>query len=75
MDSYSEILNFLYQFTPAYHRIGTAAFKPGLEKSIMLDEYFRKPHQSYITIHVGGTNGKGSVSHAIAAVLIHAGYK
>jgi dihydrofolate synthase/folylpolyglutamate synthase len=75
MKSYSEILDFLYHFTPAYHKIGSIAYKPGLEKSYHLDEYFGHPHRYYQTIHIGGTNGKGSVSHALAAILAQAGYK
>lgn len=73
--SYQEVLDFLYHFTPAYHRIGPNAFKPGLEKTYQLNEYFHEPHKNYLTIHVGGTNGKGSVSHALASILIKAGYQ
>lgn len=73
--NYKEVLDYLYRFTPAYHKIGSKAFKPGLEKTYQLDEYFRYPHKNYITIHVGGTNGKGTVSHTLAAILQQAGYK
>lgn len=51
------------------------AYKPGLGNAEVLDNYFKKPHKHYHTIHVGGTNGKGSVSHALASVLQSAGYK
>lgn len=73
--NYSEVLDFLYHFTPAYHKIGSLAFKPGLEKTHQLDDYFQSPHKNYFTVHVGGTNGKGSVSHALAAIFQQAGYK
>ncbi len=75
MQNYSEVLEFLYRFTPAYHKIGTIAFKPSLEKTYQLDAYFQSPHREYLTVHVGGTNGKGSVSHALAAIFIQSGYK
>jgi len=73
--NYKETLDFLYSQLPAYHRIGKAAYKDNLDNSLALDEYFGHPHKSYITIHVAGTNGKGSVSHMIASVLQEAGYK
>ncbi len=73
--NYQEVLDFLYHFTPAYHKIGSSAFKPSLEKTFLLDNYFQTPHKNYLTVHVGGTNGKGSVSHALAAILQNAGYK
>jgi dihydrofolate synthase/folylpolyglutamate synthase len=60
---------------PAYHRIGKAAYKNNLDNSLALDEYFCHPHKRYMTIHVGGTNGKGSVSHMIASVLQEAGFR
>ncbi len=73
--SYKEILEFLYHFTPAYHKIGSSAFKPGLEKTYQLDAYFESPHKQFFSVHVGGTNGKGSVSHALSAIFQQAGYK
>lgn len=73
--NYKETLGFLYSQLPAYHRIGKAAYKNNLDNSLALDEYFSHPHRSYMTIHVAGTNGKGSVSHMIASVLQEAGYK
>jgi dihydrofolate synthase/folylpolyglutamate synthase len=60
---------------PEYQRIGHLAYKPGLENSLKLDAIFRQPHRHYKTIHVGGTNGKGSTSHLLAAILQEAGYK
>ncbi len=58
-----------------FHRIGKAAYKSSLDNTLKLDEIFGHPHLKYKTIHVAGTNGKGSVSHMLAAVLQSAGYK
>jgi dihydrofolate synthase/folylpolyglutamate synthase len=73
--NYEQTLEFLYSQLPAYHRIGKAAYKGDLTTTITLDNYFGNPHQKYNTIHVAGTNGKGSVSHMLASVLQEAGYK
>jgi dihydrofolate synthase / folylpolyglutamate synthase len=73
--TYQQTLDFLYAQLPAYHRIGKAAYKNDLHNSIALDNYFDHPHLKYRTIHVAGTNGKGSVSHMIASVLQEAGFR
>jgi dihydrofolate synthase/folylpolyglutamate synthase len=73
--NYQQTLDFMYSQLPAYHRIGKAAYKNDLKNSIALDDYLGKPHQSYQTIHIAGTNGKGSLSHMIASVLMEAGFK
>jgi dihydrofolate synthase/folylpolyglutamate synthase len=73
--TYDEVLEFLYSQLPAYHRIGKIAYKNDLSNSIALDNYFGNPHLNYGTIHVAGTNGKGSVSHMIASILQEAGYR
>jgi dihydrofolate synthase/folylpolyglutamate synthase len=73
--TYRQTIDFLYAQLPAYHRIGKAAYKNDLHNSIALDNYFGHPHLKYQTIHVAGTNGKGSVSHMIASVLQEAGYR
>ena len=73
--TYKETLDFLYSQLPAYHRIGKAAYKNNLNNTLALDEYFGYPHRNYMTIHVAGTNGKGSVSHMIASVLQEAGFR
>jgi len=73
--NYRETIEFLYSQLPAYHRIGKAAYKNDLGNSIALDEYFGHPHRLFPTIHVAGTNGKGSVSHLTASVLQEAGYR
>ena len=67
--NYNETLNYLYKQMPEYQRIGHAAYKEGLENSLALDKIFNHPHCNFKTIHVGGTNGKGSTSHLLAAIL------
>lgn len=71
---YQQTLDYLYRQLPEYQRIGHKAYKEGLDNSLALDAYFRHPHRNYKTIHVAGTNGKGSVSHLLAAVLQESGY-
>ncbi len=73
--SYQETLEYLFSQLPAYHRIGKAAYKGNLNTTIELDNYFGNPHSKYSTIHVAGTNGKGSVSHLTASVLQQAGFR
>jgi dihydrofolate synthase/folylpolyglutamate synthase len=73
--NYKQTIEFLYSQLPAYHRIGKAAYKNDLRNTLELDEYLGQPHSRYRTIHVAGTNGKGSVSHMIASVLMEAGYR
>jgi dihydrofolate synthase/folylpolyglutamate synthase len=73
--TYNQTIEYLYSRLPAYHRIGKAAYKSNLDNINKLDEYFNHPHTRYKTIHIAGTNGKGSVSHMLASVLHEAGYK
>lgn len=73
--NYNETLEYLYQSTPVFERVGASAYKEGLSNTIALDDYFGHPHLSFRTIHVAGTNGKGSTSHTLAAILQKAGYK
>ena len=73
--NYSEALEFLFSQLPSYHRIGKAAYTNDLKNIILLDNYFKNPHSRFLTVHVAGTNGKGSVSHMIASILQEAGYK
>ena len=73
--NYEETLQYLYSQLPVFQQIGAKAYKPGLENSFALDEYFGHPHTRFRTIHVGGTNGKGSTSHLLAAILQKSGYK
>ncbi|HUS86222.1 MAG TPA: folylpolyglutamate synthase/dihydrofolate synthase family protein [Bacteroidales bacterium] len=73
--NYRETLEFLYNSLPVYQRIGKAAYKANLDTTIDLDNYFGNPHSDFKTIHIAGTNGKGSLSHMLASVLAEAGYK
>lgn len=73
--NYQEVTKFLFSQLPVFQRDGKAAYKANLDNTIAFDNYFSNPHQNYLTIHVAGTNGKGSVSHMLASVLQQAGYK
>ena len=73
MMNYQDTINYLYNCYPMFERVGGSAYKEGLGNSLALDEHFGHPHLSYKTIHVAGTNGKGSCSHSIAAILQNAG--
>lgn len=73
--NYPDALHFLFNSLPMYQRQGKAAYKENLDNTLLLDEYFRQPHRSYTSIHVAGTNGKGSVSHILASILQEAGLK
>ncbi|MBQ4083477.1 MAG: bifunctional folylpolyglutamate synthase/dihydrofolate synthase [Bacteroidaceae bacterium] len=73
--TYQETITYLYNSTPLFQNIGQGAYKEGLSNTHALDEYFGHPHRTFRTIHVGGTNGKGSCSHTLAAILQAAGYK
>ncbi len=73
--NYNETLSFLYERLPMFSRIGSAAYRKDLTNIIALCDILGNPQQKFKTIHVGGTNGKGSVSHMLAAILQTAGYK
>ncbi len=73
--NYNETLNYLYESIPMFQQVGTLAYKEGLSNTLILDKHFHHPHLNYKTIHVAGTNGKGSCSHTLAAILQSAGYK
>lgn len=73
--SYQETLQYLFEKLPMFSRIGKAALKPDLTNITRLCEALNNPHQSFPSIHIAGTNGKGSTSHMLAAVLQNAGYK
>ena len=75
MNDYQSALDFLYTQLPMFQRAGAPAYKPGLDTSRALDKAFAHPHRAYKTIHVAGTNGKGSTSHTLAAILQSAGYR
>ena len=72
---YDQTIQYLYDRLPVFHHIGSAAYKPGLNNSILLMSALKNPQKDYPTIHIAGTNGKGSVSHLLAAVLQQSGYK
>ncbi|MDE6243641.1 MAG: bifunctional folylpolyglutamate synthase/dihydrofolate synthase [Muribaculaceae bacterium] len=73
--SYSEALDWLFKQLPMFSRVGAAAYKPGLDTSLALDDFFGNPHRAFTSIHVAGTNGKGSVSHSLAAILQSSGLR
>jgi|WetSurSiteA1Bulk_404760.scaffolds.fasta_scaffold18143_2 dihydrofolate synthase / folylpolyglutamate synthase len=73
--NYQKTLSYLMEQLPMYQRIGRLAYRTGLDNTLTLDTYFKSPHRAFPSIHVAGTNGKGSVSHMLASVLQEAGYK
>jgi dihydrofolate synthase/folylpolyglutamate synthase len=73
--NYQETCEYLYHQMPMFEKQGASGYKEGLSNTCALDEHFGHPHQQYATIHVGGTNGKGSVSHTLAAFLQKCGYR
>ncbi|MDE7166970.1 MAG: bifunctional folylpolyglutamate synthase/dihydrofolate synthase [Bacteroidaceae bacterium] len=73
--TYSEAISYLFNVAPLFQHIGAGAYKEGLENTRALDARFGHPHTAYPTIHVAGTNGKGSVSHTLAAILQSAGLR
>lgn len=73
--NYSEVIDYLFHAFPAYERNGNLAYKPGLETVLDLSTTLGAPHTKIKTIHIAGTNGKGSSSHVLASILKEAGYK
>ena len=73
--TYEETIEYLFNSTPVFEKIGAGAYKEGLSNTKALDDYFGHPHRKFQSIHVAGTNGKGSVSHTLAAILQATGYK
>src|SRR4051812_34434110 len=65
----------MYEQLPMFHRVGAAAYKADLKNTFLLDEILDHPHKHFISIHIAGTNGKGSTSNMLAAILQTAGYK
>ncbi len=72
---YQQTLDFLFTRLQSFHNVGATAYKPGLDTAIKLATSFGNPHREFKTIHVGGTNGKGSTAHTLAAILQSAGYR
>lgn len=73
--NYKETITYLFNSAPLFQQVGKDAYKEGLDNTLTLDEHFGHPHRNFRTIHVAGTNGKGSCSHTLAAILQSAGYK
>ncbi len=72
--TYQEAENYLFTQLPVFERTGGSAYKPGVQTATEIDRFFNSPHQAYKTIHIAGTNGKGSVSNFVASILQEAGY-
>ncbi|MEL0241389.1 MAG: folylpolyglutamate synthase/dihydrofolate synthase family protein, partial [Flavobacteriaceae bacterium] len=73
--NYQETLDFLYSQLPVFQRDGAKALELKLYRTLQFMHYLGEPHKAFKSVHVAGTNGKGSVSHMTASVLQHAGYK
>lgn len=73
--TYQETLNYMFSQLPMFHRVGKSAYKANLDNTHILDAHFGHPHTKFKTIHVAGTNGKGSTSHMLASILQDAGLK
>lgn len=73
--NYQQALDYMYSQLPMFQRTGPAAYKPDLGNTIAICNLLKNPQNNFISIHVAGTNGKGSTSHMIASVLQEAGYK
>ena len=73
--TYQETIQYLYASQPAFHLVGAAAYKPGLDNTYRLMAHLGNPHERLRAVHIAGTNGKGSTSHLIAATLQAQGYK
>lgn len=75
MNTYTEVIDYLYSRLPMFTRDGSSAYKENLDRTFALCEAVGNPQHKFKTIHVAGTNGKGSSSHMLAAILASAGYK
>lgn len=73
--NYAETTLYLFSQLPQFEKDGAKGYKEGLQNSLALDAHFGHPHRSFRTIHVAGTNGKGSCSHSLAAILQTCGYR
>lgn len=73
--TYQETIGYLYERLPVFQNIGARAFKPGLHTTRELCKSLGDPQDKYPTIHIAGTNGKGSTSHMLAAILQESGYR
>jgi len=75
MMTYEETLTYLYQHAPMFQQIGADAYKEGLQNTLLIDERLDHPHQNFRSVHIAGTNGKGSTAHLLASILRESGYK
>ena len=73
--NYQDTLEYLYNSAPMFQQVGAGAYKEGQENTRALDAHFRHPHEHFRSLHIAGTNGKGSCSHTLAAILQSAGYR
>ena len=73
--NYTQTLEFLFTSMPSFQRVGGDAYKPGLERIAAFCQHLGNPQRNFYTVHVAGTNGKGSVSHILASILQQAGYR
>lgn len=73
--NYQETINYLFNSTPVFEHVGASAYKENLFNTITLDKHFCHPHRLFKSIHIAGTNGKGSCAHALASILQEDGYK
>ncbi len=73
--NYQQTLDYLYNQLPVFQKVGSSAYKEGLENTIAIDSKLSHPHSSFATVHIAGTNGKGSISHLIASILQQSGYR
>ena len=73
--NYKKTIDFLFTQFPSYQKEGGNAFKPGLDRILKMSELAENPHEKFKSIHIAGTNGKGSCSHMIASILQESGYK
>ncbi|MDX1721051.1 MAG: Mur ligase family protein, partial [Salegentibacter mishustinae] len=75
MDAYNQTVDWMFQQLPMYQRVGAQAFKKDLSRTLKLAEHLNNPHKNFKSVHIAGTNGKGSTSHMLASVFQEAGYK
>ena len=72
---YQQTCDYLFTRTPMFEKVGISGYKEGLDNTLALDKHFGHPHKNFRSIHVAGTNGKGSCAHTIAAILQECGYR
>ena len=75
MRDFQQYSDYIFNMAPSYQNVGSKAYKEGLSNTVLFDERLGNPHTKYKTIHIAGTNGKGSCSHTIASILQESGYK